>query len=133
MPRKPKDKPAEKDVQGLKYLRVLQPLLKSLHTVGTARDTAGNRQLHFDQYCMLILMSMFSPTITSLRGIQQASTLNKLQRKFKTPRAALGTLSEAPTLFDPEALKGVAEAIGQKIPQVAAVDQGNPLTELDRA
>ncbi|MFG0262655.1 MAG: hypothetical protein ACF788_09725 [Novipirellula sp. JB048] len=32
-----------KDVQGLKYLKVLQPLLQSLHEVGTQRDTAGNR------------------------------------------------------------------------------------------
>lgn len=132
MPRRSKPKPAAKDVQGLKYLKVLQPLLQSLHEVGTQRDTAGNRQLHMDHYCMLILMWMFSPTLTSLRGIQQASTLQKVQRKFKIPRAALGTLSEAPTVFDPEKLKHIAQELGQQIPKIARAEADNPLAKIDK-
>ena len=55
----------EEDVQGLKYFRSLQLLLKRLHEVGTERDTAGNRDLHMDQYCTLILIWLFSPIVDS--------------------------------------------------------------------
>ena len=132
MPRKPKAKLKSKDVQGLKYLNVLQPLLESLHDIGTQRDTAGNRQLHMDHYCMLILLWMFSPTIDSLRGLQQASQLKKLQSKFKIPRAALGTLSEAPAVFDPEPLKHIAEELGHQIPKISAANSNSPLSQIDK-
>ena len=46
----------ERDLQGLKHFRSLRKLPVRLHSVGTARDTAGNRQLHMDQYCVLILL-----------------------------------------------------------------------------
>jgi hypothetical protein len=49
--------------------------LKRLHDDGCERDQAGNRDLHFDQYCMLILLYLFCPAVTSLRGILQASGL----------------------------------------------------------
>jgi len=37
------------------------------------RDTAGNRTLHYDQYCMLLLLYFFKPIVTSLRGLLQAN------------------------------------------------------------
>ena len=46
----------EEDVTGLKYFDKLAPLLARLHDVGCQRDKAGNRKLHFDQYCMLVLL-----------------------------------------------------------------------------
>ena len=77
-------KPAieSKDVVGLKYLDLVAPLLKRLHADGCARDTAGNRSLHFDQYCMLILLYLFNPTISSLRALDQASTLDKVKKQL---------------------------------------------------
>ena len=47
----------EQDVQGLKHLRKIRPLLCRLRKVGTERDKAGNRRLFMDQSCMLILIS----------------------------------------------------------------------------
>jgi len=91
----------EKDIQGLKYFDVLLPLLERLHEVGCERDKAGNRKLHFDQYCLLVLLSFFNPITRSLRGIQQASELRKVQRKLGCLRTSLGSLSEAKTVFDP--------------------------------
>ncbi len=44
----------ERDLSGFKYLDRLLPMLERLHDIGTARDRAGNRQLHFDQYCLLV-------------------------------------------------------------------------------
>jgi hypothetical protein len=76
----------ESDIVGLKYFDRLMPLLKRLHEVGTQRDRAGNRQLFFDQYCAYILLFLFNPIVTSLRGIQQASELKKVQKKLGCPR-----------------------------------------------
>ena len=37
------------------------------------RDTAKNRDLHMDQYCLLILMWLYNPILSSMRGLQEAS------------------------------------------------------------
>jgi hypothetical protein len=105
------------DIVGLKYFNRLMPLLERLHGVGTQRDRAGNRQLFYDQYCAFILLFLFNPVVTSLRGIQQASELKKVQKKLGCPRASLGSLSEATQIFDPEPLKQIAgELAGQLEP-----------------
>ena len=67
------------DVTGLKYFAMLSPLLERLHDDGCLRDKANNRTLHYDQYCMLILLYLFNPAITSLRAIEQASELDKVK------------------------------------------------------
>jgi hypothetical protein len=82
----------EEDVTGLKYFDKLAPLLARLHDVGCQRDQAGNRTLHFDQYCMLVLLFLFNPVVRSLRAIEQASQLRKVQRKLGCQRASLGSL-----------------------------------------
>jgi len=63
----------EQDLAGLKYFDKLAPLLQRMHDDSCQRDTAGNRKLHDDQYCLLILLYLFDPIVMSLRGIQQAS------------------------------------------------------------
>lgn len=68
----------DKDLIGLKYFDPLGELLQLLPDVGCERDRAGNRILHMDQYCMPILLYMFNPGVTSLRGLQQVvSTTNE--------------------------------------------------------
>ena len=105
----------ERDVTGLKYFEQLAPLLERLHGDACERDTAGNRKLHYDQYCLLILLYLFNPIVTSLRGIQQASELQKVQRKLGCPRAALGSLSEAASVFDPSRLKEIIAELGGQV------------------
>jgi hypothetical protein len=97
----------EKDVKGLKYFKVLAPLLERLHEDATARDRAGNRRLFYDQYACLILLYFFNPIISSLRGIQQATTLDKVQRLMGVNRVSRGSLSEASRVFDPELLHAI--------------------------
>jgi hypothetical protein len=70
------------DIEGLEYFDALAPLLARLKDIGTERDSACNRQLFFDQYISLLLLYFFSPTITSLRALQQASTLEAVQRRL---------------------------------------------------
>ena len=91
----------EEDVQGLKYFRKLWPLFERLHEVGCGRDKAGNRELFMDQYCALVLLFLFNPCLRSLRALQQASELKNVQRKLRSGRASLGSLSEATDVFEP--------------------------------
>jgi hypothetical protein len=105
----------DSDIIGLKYFDRLMPLLERLHDVGTARDRAGNRQLFFDHYCAYILLFLFNPIVTSLRGIQQASELQKVQKKLGCPRASLGSLSEATGVFDPEPVKQIAGELAAQL------------------
>ncbi len=110
----------EEDLEGFKYFKVLEPFLEKLHSVGTERDRAGNRKLFFDQYGSLILLYYFNPILTSLRGIQQASELKKVQRVLRCSRASLGSLSEASQVFDAEVLKGVIGELAAQVQPLAA-------------
>jgi len=109
----------EEDVTGLKYFDKLAPLLARLHDVGCQRDKAGNRTLHFDQYCLLVLLFFFNPVVRSLRAIGQASELRKVQRKLGCQRASLGSLSEATEVFDPELLKEIIAELGEQLVPIA--------------
>lgn len=108
----------EEDLTGFKYFKVLKPFVEKLHSIGTERDRAGNRKLFFDQYASLILLYFFNPIVTSIRGLQQASELKKVQRVLKCPRAALGSLSEASQVFDAEILKEVIAELAAEVQPV---------------
>jgi Transposase DDE domain len=108
----PQKKPiAAKDLRGFKYFPLLQPLLERLHAVGTERDQAGNRPLFFDQYAALILLYFFNPIVTSLRALQQASGLDKVQKLLGVRRTALGALSEAAAVFEPSLLRDIVQEL----------------------
>ncbi len=105
------------DLSGFKYFRALQPLLARLHEVGKQRDSAGNRLLHMDQYCMLILLWLFNPIVDSLRGLQQAAELDRVRKAFGVGRPSLGSLSESVTIFDPDPLKEIAKELSHQLPE----------------
>jgi hypothetical protein len=113
------------DIQGLKYLRKLLPLLEELHEVGCQRDRAGNRKLHYDQYCVLILLFLFSPVVRSLRALQQASQLKNVQRKLGVGRTSLGSLSEATDVFDPQRLTAIIERLASQAKPIRCIGQGH--------
>jgi Transposase DDE domain len=115
MARAPQQDITSRDITGLKYFKQLAPLLERLHDEGCQRDRAGNRQLHYDQYCMLVLLYLFNPVVTSLRGLQQASELQKVQKKLQCPRTSLGSFSESASVFDPARLKEIIDELGQQL------------------
>jgi hypothetical protein len=83
--------------------------------------TAG-RSLHFDEYWLGVLLYLFNPAISSLRGIQQASQLCNVQKKLGIKRASLGSLSESVSVFDPEPLKEIATELAKRVPGQVAGD-----------
>jgi Transposase DDE domain len=109
----------DRDLKGLKYFKILGSLLDRLHDNATARDHAGNRRLFYDQYACLLLLFFFNPVVKSLRSIQQASTLDKVQRLFGCNRVSRGSLSEASRVFDPELLHAIiGDIAAQTLPLV---------------
>lgn len=105
----------ESQVVGLKYFDQLLPLLERLRDDACARDRAGNRELHYDQYCLLVLLFLFNPTCSSLRAVQQASELKTVQKRLGCARASLGSLSEAGTIFDPQRLIEIIQELGGQL------------------
>jgi hypothetical protein len=109
-------------MQGVKFLQQLGPLLARLRPAQCQRDRAGNRRLFFDQVCGLILLTFFNPALKTLRDLHQASRLATVRRKLGCSPAALGSLSEALHLFDPELMVPIIEELLGKIPQSPAAD-----------
>jgi hypothetical protein len=103
------------DLQGLKYFEKLAPLLERLHDVGCERDQAGNREFHYDDLCLLLLLALFNPVVDSLRGLQQASELECIQKRLGVGRVSLGSLSEASRVFDAQRLKPILEELGRQL------------------
>lgn len=111
-----KDKPINaRKLQGFKYFSLLDDLLARLRPVGTARDLAGNRQLFFDQYAVLMLLYYFNPTVASLRGLREFTTLEKVQRLCGVQPTSLGSLSEAARVFDPAALEPIIAELATEV------------------
>ena len=95
----------ERDLVGLKYAQRLRGMLARLH----GHRAHPNRTLHYDQYLALLLLYFFNPVVTSLRGVQYASGLERVQRKLGVRRSSLGSLSEAAQVFDPTLLRALFE------------------------
>ena len=115
----------DRDLQGFKYFEKIRQLLKRLHPVGCERDRAHNRRLHMDEYTLLLLLYLFNPICVSLRSLQQASTLKKVQRVLGVSPSSLTSLSEAAWVFDSRWLLGVIQDLGkelQPLPHPASLD-----------
>ena len=93
--------------------------LRAIVGLSCQRDTAGNRTLHYDQYCMLVLLYVLNPTVSSLRSISQASELTKVRDKLGNKKASLGSLSEAGGLFSAELLKPIIETLSAQVTDAA--------------
>lgn len=56
--------------------------MRGLHDVGCARDTADNRELHFDDYVLLVLLFLFNPAIDSMRELQRVADMEEVHKKL---------------------------------------------------
>jgi len=118
----------ESELKGFKYFKTISRMLERLHEAGCQRDLAGNRRLHMDQYISLLLLYMFNPICTSLRAIQQASELKKVQRKLGCPRASLGSLSEAATVFDSRLMQEIVTDLAAQLRPISSHAKLDDLT-----
>jgi len=108
--RKKKPPVKEADLHGYKYFKRFITTLERFHLI----NDHHNRQLHYDQYISLLLFYFFNPVLTSLRAIQQASTLEKVQTVLGVKATSLGALSEAAQVFDPQLLVSLLQQLAQE-------------------
>src|SRR2546423_10956840 len=99
------------DLRGFKQLHRVAALLSHLHANGCERDKAANRELHFDDYVLLILLYLFNPMIDSMRTLQKVAELPEVQRRLGIKHFSLGSFSESCRVFKPELLQGVVDQL----------------------
>ncbi|MBC7783884.1 MAG: IS4 family transposase [Burkholderiales bacterium] len=99
------------DLLGMKRLRRVAGLLSGLHAAGCERDTAGNRELRFDDYVLLMLLYLFNPMIDSVRTLQKVADLPEVQKKLGIKRFSLGSFSESCRVFEPRMLEAVVQQL----------------------
>jgi hypothetical protein len=109
----------DENLQGWKDFRLLLPRLARLRDAGCERDKAGNRNLHFDQYCAFLLLALFNPVARSLRALIDASNLEKVQKQLGVKRTSLGSFSEAAGVFDPDLLLPIIAELASDLRPVA--------------
>jgi hypothetical protein len=120
---KPDLKPS--DVRGSKYVEQILDLLRPLH----GHRDGPNRDLHYDEYCAYLLLYFFTPILDSMRGLQQASQFEMVQRTLGLPRFSLGSFSEAGQVFDPALLVPLIEQIAGRL---GDIETDPRLTGLER-
>jgi hypothetical protein len=104
-----------KDLRGFKQLRRIAELLSFLHESGCDRDHAGNRELHFDDYVLLVLLYLFNPLIDSLRTLQQVSELPEVDKRLGIKRFSMGSFSESCRVFEPALLQQVVDQLARDL------------------
>jgi len=85
----------EKDIQGGKYVKRFLSVIGKIRSVAESEPRDPRRELDIEQLAGHLLFFYYTPVVTSLRAIQHASELKKVQRLLDASRAALGSLSEA--------------------------------------
>ena len=123
-----------RQVQGLKRLKHVLPLLASPHQVGCERDKAGNRELHFTAlHCTSTSTSPWSccgcstpcpRMLDSVRALQKAGGLEKVSEQLGVngsewassgSASAPSSFSESVRVFDPGKLKAVVQQLAGEL------------------
>jgi hypothetical protein len=119
---KPGPKPAPKvrgeDLFGSKYIHSLQQHLACLR----AAHTHPNRTLFYDDVAISYLIAFFTPTVRSLRTIEDASQTPEMRDNTSVPRIPRSTLSDANKVFDPTLLEPIIEDLRGRIPNLERAD-----------
>jgi hypothetical protein len=105
----------DKDIQCLGHLRKVFDLLDELEPIGCERDRAGNRELHFNTYCKLVLLYIWNPLIDSIRTLQDTVGLETVAKATGIKKFSLGSFSESVRVFQPEALKPIMKELAGKL------------------
>lgn len=107
---KKKEPIKEKDLHHFKLIHKFIPMLKRFRLVRNHH----NRELYCDQYICLILFYFFNPILSSLRGIQQASHLEKVKKLLGVKGTSLSSLSDASSVFDANLIAPLIKELSNK-------------------
>jgi len=104
----------EKDLQ---RWRLIERFQSALATEAAARGgwsgtwADPERQLQLEQYLSVFLFGLFNPVVESMRGLCEATELERVQREVSGRRVSLGSFSEAQAVVDPVLLKAVLQRL----------------------
>jgi hypothetical protein len=120
VPKKSKPALQEKQLHRWKLLaefnRHLAKALSQVDSAPTWED--AKRLLELADYLSLFLLGVFNPVITSMRGLCQASHLQRVQKEACRRPVSLGSFSEAQAVADPALLKKIYDGlVGQVAPR----------------
>lgn len=100
----------------LGHFRVLREFRECLARIVQEHDlhpsfSDSKRHLEIGDYLGLLLFGLLNPVAGTLRGLQQASNIKKVQKDVCTRPVSLGSLSEAQHLVDLEFLEKIFEEL----------------------
>jgi hypothetical protein len=124
------DPESPESLRGHRLIKPIKHLIENLHDVGTQRDQAGNRKLFFDQYATLLLLYFFTPALTSLRALQEATGWEKMRKKLGIESTALGSLSEASRIFEASHLESIIHELAAQAVPLSSGREAEALTGL---
>jgi hypothetical protein len=122
----PRPKARGEELFGTKYVRSLQRHLLQLR----AAHPHPNRTLFYDDVAVAYLLAFFTPTIRSLRTLEDFSQTPEMRQNTSVDRIPRSTLSDANQVFDPTLLEPVIEDLRARVPDLRRADPG--LAELTR-
>ncbi len=112
MERKPKRRLRTEDVQGLKYLRNFEDILKPLGDL----PVHGNRKFCMDHWVSLLLPHLFNPVLESMRALQEATDFQDIEKLVGVRHTSVGSMSEsASKIFDPVHVEPIIHQVGQMV------------------
>ena len=127
-PAKP-DEIDERQLRGWRMLRRFQGVLDRVQAgmAPTARESHGLRRHQAREYLSLFLLAMFNPVLSSMRGLCQASRLQRVQEQCGSRGIGLSRFSEAQQVFDPELIRrALSDLVRESAEQLGAHHGGWP-------
>lgn len=122
----PKEGVWEADLRRWRLVERFQQELAAVSGEGACGGTWADprRRLELRHYLGLQLFGWFNPVVKSLRGLQAASGLERVQREVCERPVSLGSLSEAQAVVEPALLEAVYERLVAQTPVVEGRQAG---------
>lgn len=98
-------------VIGGKYVRLLEKQLKQLR----GEDAHGNRRLFLDDVFVVYLLAFFTPSVRSLRMIEDFSQTRQVQKHLTIRKICKSTLSDFNQLAQPQRLEPIIQALRNQL------------------
>lgn len=98
-------------VIGGKYVRLLEKQLKQLR----GEDEHGNRRLFLDDVFVVYLLAFFTPSVRSLRMIEDFSQTRQVQKHLTIRKICKSTLSDFNQLAQPQRLEPIIQALRSQL------------------
>lgn len=89
----------------------------------------GRRKLSMESYLGLFLFGLLNPVVRTMRGLCEASDLERMGSDVCGRAVSLGSFSEAQAVVDPELLKAVFEDLASEVNAANAQERGGKFAQ----